>query len=209
MDAPLRPVGLRERNKEDKLQRIKDAASAVFTARGFDDATLREIAAQAGVGLGTLFSYASNKPDLVFLLFTTPLEDVTEKAFAAVPREAPFPRQLRGIFESYYRFFDRNHVLSRILLREIFFHTEGASARRFAEHWQDFIDRLAALAGAAQALGLVAPDADPKAVGRIVFAIYQAEVRRWLSEAKPDRARGLVRLERLLKLAATGFAPKS
>lgn len=204
---PQRAEGLRERNKQDKSQRIVDAASAVFTARGFDDATLREIAVRAGVGLGTLFSYASNKRDLVFLLFIEPLEQVTARAFADAPRDRPFPAQLRAVFDAYYRFFDRNHALARILLREIFFHTEGSSAQRFARHWQDFIDRLGDLAGEAQKAGLVARDADAGAIGRVVFAIYQAEVRRWLSDAKPDRAAGLARLVRLLELAMRGFAP--
>ena len=60
-------LGLRERNKLDKLRRIKKAARELFIARGFDDTTTREIAARAGVGMGTVFLYADNKRDLLFL----------------------------------------------------------------------------------------------------------------------------------------------
>ena len=37
-------LGQRERNKLDKLRRIKDAAREFFVAKGFDDTTTREIA---------------------------------------------------------------------------------------------------------------------------------------------------------------------
>ena len=38
--------GLRERNKLDKLRRIKEAASELFVRKGFDDTTTREIASR-------------------------------------------------------------------------------------------------------------------------------------------------------------------
>ena len=51
---PLRAdklFGLRERNKRDKLRRIRDAATELFLQKGFDDTTTRAIAQRAGVGL--------------------------------------------------------------------------------------------------------------------------------------------------------------
>ena len=39
--------GLRERNKLDKLRRIKEAASELFIRKGYDDTTTREIGDQA------------------------------------------------------------------------------------------------------------------------------------------------------------------
>src|SRR2546421_5744523 len=78
------PPGQRERNKLDKLRRIKDAARELFVAKGFDDTTTREIALRAGVGIGTIFVYAENKRDLLFLIANEELEKVTERAEAAV-----------------------------------------------------------------------------------------------------------------------------
>lgn len=201
------PLGLRERNKRDKARRIVEAASAVFAERGFDDATLREIAARADVGLGTLFAYASNKRDLVFLIFIEALERLTAAAFAAAPDRASFVGQVTALFEHYYRFFDRDHALSRILLREIFFFSEGVHAERMRTHWRDVIERLARLVERARARGAVAADADTEGVARIVFALYQAEVRRWLAEPRPNVKRGIARFSELLALQMRGFAP--
>ena len=49
-------LGQRERNKRDKLRRIKAAAWELFLDKGYDATTTREIAVKAGVGLGTVFS---------------------------------------------------------------------------------------------------------------------------------------------------------
>src|ERR1700719_3245717 len=76
--------GLRERNKLDKFRRIKEAASELFIRKGYDDTTTREIAVRAGVGLGTIFVYAENKRDLLFLIVNDELENVTLEAEASI-----------------------------------------------------------------------------------------------------------------------------
>src|ERR1700687_4948856 len=86
--------GLRMRNKLDKLRRIKEAARNLFLSKGFDDATMREIAVRAGVGLGTIFLYAKNKRDLLFLTVNDPLKKVTAQAEAAIDPKAPLINNL-------------------------------------------------------------------------------------------------------------------
>src|SRR6266849_9430229 len=83
-----RGLGLREQNKFQKRQRIRAAARELFSKLGYDAATLRQIAYRAHVGLGTLFNYAQDKRDLVFLIFNEELSAVTDVALAA-----PRPRQ--------------------------------------------------------------------------------------------------------------------
>ena len=56
-----RTPGLRERNKLDKERRIREAARELFIAKGFDDATTREIAQTAGVNLALIHYYFGNK----------------------------------------------------------------------------------------------------------------------------------------------------
>lgn len=67
-DAPT--IGRRERNKQDKLDRIMAAASILFDRHGVDDVTTARVAAEAGIGAGTLFLYAKNKGELLLLVQT-------------------------------------------------------------------------------------------------------------------------------------------
>ncbi len=52
------------------------------------DATLRQIATRAHVALGTLFNYAQDKRDLVFLIFNEELSPLTDEALRAA--QAPY-----------------------------------------------------------------------------------------------------------------------
>src|SRR5262245_4759931 len=79
------PLGRRERNKRDKMVRIEQAARRLFSRQGFEATTIRQIAAAADIGLGTFFSYAANKSDLLVLIFQDEVGRAVERAFANVP----------------------------------------------------------------------------------------------------------------------------
>lgn len=62
------PVGRRERNKRDKLERIIAAARELFDTYGVDAVTTQQIADKADIGTGTLFLYAKSKSELLLLV---------------------------------------------------------------------------------------------------------------------------------------------
>src|SRR5579863_6832031 len=98
-------IGLRAKNKAEKLQRIRKAARALFIKRGYDDTTMRDIARRAKVGFGTLFTYASDKRDLLFLIFNDELDAVVDSAFVRAAQEKVFLDQLVAYFSGFYLFF--------------------------------------------------------------------------------------------------------
>jgi AcrR family transcriptional regulator len=61
------PLGRRERNKQEKLERITQAASHLFAQHGVDEVTTQQVAEAADVGAGTLFLYARTKGELLLL----------------------------------------------------------------------------------------------------------------------------------------------
>jgi TetR/AcrR family transcriptional regulator len=68
MALAQQPVGRRERNKQDKLERITAAAGELFARHGVDDVTTQQIADKADIGTGTLFLYAKTKGELLLLV---------------------------------------------------------------------------------------------------------------------------------------------
>ncbi|WP_430593237.1 TetR/AcrR family transcriptional regulator [Humidisolicoccus flavus] len=66
--AQQAPLGRRERNKQDKLNRIIESASALFSKHGVDEVTTQMIAEHADIGAGTLFLYAKTKGELLLLV---------------------------------------------------------------------------------------------------------------------------------------------
>ena len=71
MSVAPRSVGRRERNKQDKLDRIVAAATELFAEHGVDDVTTQQIADKADIGTGTLFLYAKTKGELLLLVQNT------------------------------------------------------------------------------------------------------------------------------------------
>ena len=128
-----RGLGLREQNKFQKRQRIRAAARELFSKLGYDAATLRQIAYRAHVGLGTLFNYAQDKRDLVFLIFNEELSAVTDAALGIPKPHQPLLDQLLAISKCHYDYFGKDPALSRIMLKELVFYSEGKQAAAFQE----------------------------------------------------------------------------
>jgi len=70
----------RQAFKEEKKSRIVEAAARVFARRGVFGTVMSEIAAEAGMGKGTLYAYFDSKEALFFAVF----EWLAHKAFAHV-----------------------------------------------------------------------------------------------------------------------------
>jgi AcrR family transcriptional regulator len=202
-----RETSQRERNKAEKLDKISRAARRLFVRRGYDPTTLREIAAQAGVGLGTLFSYARDKRDLLFLIINDDIEAMNSRAFAEVSEDAPLLERLIAIFRRFFEFFGRQPNLSRIILKELTFYSAGPQARRFQQGRSAVLARLAEVVRAAQEKGEIGSREDAEEIAGTLFSIYAGEVRHWLGSRKPEIEPGLAALRRHFRLLITGLKP--
>ncbi len=69
-DAP-QPLGARAQSKERNRQKILESAMTLFRERGFEAATLRDIARGAGLSTGALFANFADKNEI----FLTVVED--------------------------------------------------------------------------------------------------------------------------------------
>ena len=76
-------VGRRERNKQEKLDRITAAARELFAERGVDEVTTQEIADKADIGAGTLFLYAKTKGELLLLVQNSSYADALAEGTSA------------------------------------------------------------------------------------------------------------------------------
>ena len=82
MVAASRSVGRRERNKQDKLDRIMAAAGELFAEHGIDEVTTQQIADKADIGAGTLFLYAKSKGELLLLVQNAHYAEALERGRA-------------------------------------------------------------------------------------------------------------------------------
>lgn len=76
----------KERITRTRQKQILDAALAVFSAKGFGEASVADIAKEAGVGIGTIYNYYKDKHDLLISLIADSLisEDLVQ-IFGTLP----------------------------------------------------------------------------------------------------------------------------
>ena len=82
MPVTSQPLGRRERNKQEKLDRITAAATELFAEYGVDDVTTQQIADKADIGAGTLFLYAKTKGELLLLVQNAHYAEALERGRA-------------------------------------------------------------------------------------------------------------------------------
>jgi len=54
---------------EQRRQQIIEGAIKVFSVKGFHGATVREIAEEAGLTMGTLYNYINSKEDIIYIVY--------------------------------------------------------------------------------------------------------------------------------------------
>ena len=201
-----RTPGLRERNKLDKERRIREAARELFIAKGFDDATTREIAVRAGVGIGTVFTYADNKRDLLFLIANDELASLARIGMGNIRDDSSFLQNVLRFFAPYYEFYEKQPDLSRMILREMTFYDAGRQVTQFRQTRVEIVDALAQITKLAMEQGALRTKEEPKFIAWVMFAIFQVETRQWLRGAAIlSVAEGLARLRRAITLLLNGL----
>jgi AcrR family transcriptional regulator len=201
-------IGRRALKKQDKLGRIRAAAYQLFSEQGYDDATLREVAALAAVGFGTIFAYAHDKRDLLFLLFADEIARLSTEPFATLDARRPLIDQLLHVFGGNYELFARNPALSRVLLREITFDMFSPSQRNHLPDRSLIVAGLTRVIAEAQAQGRIGTRWSPHLIAATLYSTYSGAVRQWLRSAAPTASDGIETLRDMLLLQVTGIQPR-
>ncbi len=197
----------RERNKQQKGDRIKVAARKLFSTKGFAATTTQEIARAAEIGTGTLFLYVQSKEELLVLVFRDEMDRVCDEAFAALPRRASLLEQLTAVYGAMVRFHGHDHGLARVFVKEVMF--VGESLRRSVAGFVDSLEgRWVALIEAAKQRGEIAADVPAAVLAENCFAAYLLLLQKWLGLGGPlATAERISCLRQSFELQLRGLAP--
>src|SRR5436305_5530695 len=84
---------------EETRERILDAALQLFRQRGFDETTMRDIAAEAGVATGAAYYYFRSKEEMVMAFYVRTAEEAREIMPAQIARSRDLRKRIRGIID--------------------------------------------------------------------------------------------------------------
>ena len=98
---------------------ILDAATRVFASKGFNRATIRDVAQDAGVADGTIYNYFANKTDLLFGLLDRLNDTERRPASLAQAADASIPEFFRAYLRERVEALWSNADLFRAVLPEL------------------------------------------------------------------------------------------
>lgn len=135
----------------DRKAEIRRRAAEVFAERGFDRASIRDVAKAAGMSLAGLYYYYRGKEEILFDIqntaFTTLLEAHAE-ALAGVKDPA---RKLERVIDAHLAFFAENISEMKVMSRESealegeYAQRVGELRRRYVRLVRGILDEMAAL----------------------------------------------------------------
>lgn len=115
VQSSVKNVELIKKRREE----IISSAITLFKDKGFHRTTTREIAAEAGFSIGTLYEYVRTKEDVLFLVYEAINDLVYDHLEAVLDLENPTLTNLYAGLDSYYRLMDRMQDEVVILYQEV------------------------------------------------------------------------------------------
>jgi len=98
------PTSLRAQSKLKTRRRVLDAARQLFMERGYEAATIRDIASQAGLSTGAVFASFVDKTDLFNAVMAEDFQRQVEALRGAGKPDAKVEDAVLAVFEAGYRF---------------------------------------------------------------------------------------------------------
>ena len=208
------PVGRRERGKVDKRDRIHAAAAELFAEYGYSAVTTQDIADRADVAIGTLFRYASSKPELLTMVYNAELSHGIERGLNIGGSDADPTDQIMRLLGPLLDAGLRQRENMAVYQREILF---GDPDGAFRAEALDLVDRLeSSIALVLSQLGepgtnpQLRPDVDVTLAARSIFSVLHMEIiRTGLGREAPADLPATLRIEIALLMSGITTANPS
>lgn len=154
-----------ERWREQRRDRMLDAAATVFSRHAFHQASMDEIAQEAGVAKPTLYRYFGSKDALFGAVFETALDELEARLAAVLQRPLGVEGQMKALVAEIVPMF-RDHLIVRLM------DDKGADADRSKRRiFRERRARIGAYLAAALDAGIRAGElraVDPHRVARLL-----------------------------------------
>jgi TetR/AcrR family transcriptional regulator, regulator of mycofactocin system len=196
--APPAGTGRRGRPPGTSRRELEVIALRLFTANGFDETTVDQIAAEAGVSRRAFFRYFGSKPDVLWGAFDTEVAAI-RALLDEIPADVPVMEAVRRavLAANHYRAADVPELRARMsLIGSV--PALMANAAVHYDAWERAVSDFAA-----RRAGQPADSLYPLAVGRATLAACRAAFDRWVTRADADLT---VYLDAALRALAAGFA---
>ena len=175
-DSPVK-LTRRALAKQRTRERVLSAARRLFSERGYEGATIRDIAQAAGMSTGAVFASFSDKSELFDEILTADYEVIYAQMVQAARTAGTVDEALLGLFSVAYSFHLDQLPLLRASIAVSWTRTEAAEQRARAD-----LKHIFRLIGEVTQRGIdqgqLKSDIDAKLLAEMTWDVYVANCRR-------------------------------
>jgi AcrR family transcriptional regulator len=181
------------RAKVDMYRRlILEAAERVFAEHGYDEAKIQDIAAGAGIALGTLYTVLPGKTEIYAAIQEQRGQEIIASIYRAIEgHDGVVDACMRGV-EAYVRSLVERPYFLRMHLREGLSWSDPSSLRSGEEvaTWQRGMTLAVGLLQAGIDRGFLHADSRPELMLKMLVAAHQVQLSDWLERGGNEREVG-------------------
>jgi AcrR family transcriptional regulator len=183
---------------EETRARILEAALTTFRERGFERATMREIAQAAQVATGAAYYYFDSKEAIVMAFYRRAQEELRPEVERALETSRTFEARVRAIVAGKLRYFGPN----RALLGALSAHADPAHPLSpFSEETRAVREEdIAGFARAVEDLKVRLPKQIAPYLPRLLWLYQMGIILFWVYDSSPGQRRTEALLDKTLKM---------
>ena len=167
-----RSVGLRDRQKQERERRIVKAAERLFARKGYAEVAMEDVAARAGLAVGTIYNYFPSKSALLLAIVRSETESLLARGRKILDEP---PRDPVAAVSAFTEIFLEDLTRDdRRLWRELF----GAAiaepstvGRRLFEGDTQLVSQLASLLDRYRSYGVLPSDVEPLPAATVLYSV--------------------------------------
>jgi AcrR family transcriptional regulator len=197
-DIPARAPTRRALAKQQTRQKVLTAARRLFSEEGYEGATIRDIAAAAGMSTGAVFANFSDKSDLFREIMADDMEALGTAMRDAAARGRNVEDAVLKVFMAGYTFYKSRLQLARAAF-SVSWDKDGGPTLRGLPSSTAFHELFSEQLSGAVERGELSQEAEVKLRAQMLFDTYlsnfpQAIFEGWSLDALQTRARDQIRI---------------
>ncbi len=197
----------REEKKEKTRKAILRAAVRLFDQKGYEKTSIEELAREAGVGKGTIYTYFQTKTQIFYAFCEEQLEFVHAELASKTDPHAPIIEQIMTVFMGEFIHVTQNKEFGRFFMQQVLF-PEDRDKESHEEVDNQWLELLFSIFSRAQKKNELRQDIELLYLAGHFYALYIMVVSSWYSgRIETEEVAPGMRL--LFEQALEGLAPTS
>lgn len=192
------------KKSEETRAKILASALELFRRRGFEQTTMREIAADAGVALGSAYYYFQSKEALVLAFYEEAAGEIHNRIDEDVSQANTLEARLRAILDAKFHYFAPN----RMFLGALFRHAADPQnpMSPFSKETEAIRERdLRQFASALDASRIHVPSDIAPHLPKLLWMYQMGLILFWIHDRSPEQRRTALLRDKSLALVVTAL----